>query len=101
MDPLIGIHCYLCNVATTRTPRNGRIRNGWIFFDTGSDKKQFQCSLTSDGLILYTRANQGHSGRAKVDPTSLDNVAKFRTKGLSTSVTLVVPASRTPSLKRD
>ena len=34
----------------------------------------FQYWLKSDGLILYMRANQGHSGGAKVDPTLLDNV---------------------------
>ena len=41
---------------------------------TGSDKTYFSIDWSQDGLILYMRANQGHSGGAKVDPTLLDNV---------------------------
>ena len=36
-----------------------------VFFQKESDKKRFQCSLNSDGLILYMRAIQGHSGGVK------------------------------------
>ena len=28
MEQWIGIHCYICCVATSRAPRNGRIRKG-------------------------------------------------------------------------
>ena len=40
----------------------------------GCDKNKFQYCLHSDGLILYMRAIQGHSGATKVDPSLLDDV---------------------------
>ena len=40
----------------------------------GSDNIISQHCLNSDGLIIYMRAIQGHSGGTTVDPALLDNV---------------------------
>ena len=55
MVHLIGIHCNSCYVATTRPPRNGRIRTGYIFFVQEATRKD------------------GHFGGTK-DSSNLDNV---------------------------
>ena len=64
MERLIGMHCYLCHVATTntRTLGKGRIRNGWIFFVSEVTRKDFSIAI------------QGCFGGTKVDSTLLDNV---------------------------
>ena len=47
----------------------------WLdLLESGSDRNRFQYCLNLDGIILYVRAVQGHSGGTKVDPTLLDNV---------------------------
>ena len=41
---------------------------------TRNDKKRFQYCSHSDGLIMYLRVIQSHSGGTKVDSALLDNV---------------------------
>ena len=40
----------------------------------GGNKKIYQYRTDSSGVILYLRAQQGHSGRSLIDPTLQDNV---------------------------
>ena len=47
----------------------------WLdLLQQGSDKKRFEYCLSSDGLIVYMRVVQGHSGGTKVDLALLDDV---------------------------
>ena len=60
------------------------------YLQRGSDKKKIQYCLDSNGFILYMRAIQGHSGGNKRWSFTNSKITwKFRTIGLSTSISLV------------
>ena len=63
---------------------------GWLFPEECYKKRCLYC-LTSDGLIIYLRVIQGHSGGIKVDLALLDN-EKIFTDGASAFTTSVAPA---------
>ena len=55
-------------------PRDRRIRSCFNLLQRGSDKKRFQYCIGSEGLVVYLRAIQGHSGGTMVDLAVVDNV---------------------------
>ena len=54
-------------------PGERRIRSCFNLLQRRSDKKRFQYCLGSDGLVVYLRAIQGHSGGTMVDLAVVEN----------------------------
>ena len=71
----IGALCHPCYAAISKMKvlEIFRVHSGWVLY-VEEVKTRFQYCLDSNENLINTRANQGHSGGALVDPALPDNV---------------------------